>query len=280
MGIGKNLTIVFTFFYLAVVIYLVLFLLVPDIQSAIIKGRQEIANLTEGPNYLWALLISLVICFIGSASIGFPIPFPFVLFSLSNSIYLRYRNNGLRMEEILLTAPFWFEIMGIAIAAGLGCALGELTSYLMGRGARKFTESKDSRTLENVKGFGKLILDHPNRMYLYIFLAAALPIPDDPLWIALGMLEKKQFNFSKCLISGWLGKNVTTFFYVLLPILLLLGFSAFGINTDDIQSVVTESIMLLVTLTMMYIIFAFDWNKYLENKKQRKVAKKMDNTNN
>ena len=65
----------------------------------------------------------------------------------------------------------------------------------MGKGAKKFTENKDFKTFENVKGFGKLILDHPNRMYFYIFLAAALPIPDDPLWIALGMVEKKKFNF-------------------------------------------------------------------------------------
>ncbi|MFX1392933.1 MAG: hypothetical protein ACFFAH_05080, partial [Promethearchaeota archaeon] len=260
MGIGRNLTIVFTFFYLAVVIYLLLFFLVPDFQIAIIKGRQDIANLTEGPNYIWALILAFVICLIGSASIGFPVPFPFVLFSLSNSIYLKYRNFGLTMEEILMTAPFWFEIMGIAIAGGLGCALGELSGFIMGKGAKKFTENKAFRTFENVKGFGKLILDHPNRMYFYIFLAAALPIPDDPLWIALGMVEKNKFNFSKCLIAGWLGKNITTIFYVLLPILLLLGFSALGINSesDDIQSVVTESIMLLVTLTMMYIIFAFD----------------------
>ena len=102
MGIGRNLTIVFTFFYVAVVIYLLLFFLVPDFQNAIIKGRQDIANLTEGPNYIWALILAFVICLIGSASIGFPVPFPFVLFSLSNSIYLKFRNNGLIMEEKIL----------------------------------------------------------------------------------------------------------------------------------------------------------------------------------
>lgn len=274
MGIGRNLTIVFIFFYIAVVIYLLLFFLIPDFQSAIINGRHDIANLTEGPNYIWALILAFVICLIGSASIGFPVPFPFVLFSLSNSIYLKFRNKGLIMEEILISAPFWLEIMGIAIAGGLGCALGELTSFFMGKGAKKLTEKKDLNTLKNVKGFGKLILDNPQRIYLYIFLAAALPIPDDPLWIALGMLERKKFNFSKCLIAGWLGKNVTTIFYVLLPILLLLGFSALGTNSGyhDIQSVVTESIMLLVTLTMMYIIFAFDWNKFLENRKRKKIV--------
>lgn len=278
MAVGRNLTIIFALFYVGVVIYLLLFFFVPDIQSAIIKGRQGIANLTEGPNYFWALLISFTICLIGSASIGFPVPFPFVLFSLSNSVYIRYRNYGLIMEEILLTAPFWFEIMGIAIAGGLGCALGELTSYLIGRGARNVPEIKDSKSFENVQGLCRLILEKPNRMYFYIFLAAALPIPDDPLWIALGMTERK-FKFLKCALWGWAGKNITTTFYVLLPILIILGVSATGMEMNDISSVTTEAVMLLVTLAMMYIIFAFDWNKFLENKKIKKAAKLSEERN-
>ncbi len=270
MAVGRNLTIIFTLFYVGVVIYLLLFFLVPDIQSAIIKGRQGIANLTEGPNYFWALLISFTICLIGSASIGFPVPFPFVLFSLSNSVYIKYRNYGLIMEEILLTAPFWFEIMGIAIAGGLGCALGELTSYLIGRGAKYVPEIKDSKSFENVQGLCRLILEKPNRMYFYIFLAAALPIPDDPLWIALGMTERK-FKFFKCLLWGWAGKNITTIFYVILPLLIMFGLTATGMEVNDISSVITEAIMLLVSLTIIYFIMAFDWNKYVKKKTEKSI---------
>ncbi len=176
MPVAKNLTLVFMFFYIAVVIYLLAFFLVPDVQIAIIKSRHNLANITEGYNYLWALLIALIICFIGSASIGFPVPFPFILFSLSNSVYIKYSNRGLIIEQILMTGSFWFEIMGIAIAGGLGCALGELTSFLLGIGAKKIAEKKEgeSHTLKNIEGFGKLILDHPKSMYLYIFISSAL----------------------------------------------------------------------------------------------------------
>lgn len=270
MAVNKNLTIIFAFFYVGVVIYLLLFFLVPEIQSALIKGRHGIATLTEGPNYFWALLISFTICLIGTASIGFPIPFPFVLFSLSNSVYIRYRNYGLIMEEILSSAPFWFEILGIAIVGGLGCAFGELTAFLLGRGAKKVTDISDSKLLENIQGFGRLLLKNPKRMYLYIFLAAALPIPDDPLWVALGTSEKK-FKFYKCLIWGWAGKNITTIFYVTLPLLITLGIMATGMEFNDISNIISEAIMLLVSLTIVYFIMAFNWNKYVEKKTEKSI---------
>ena len=270
MAIDKKLTIVFMFFYLAVIGYLLLFLLFPNIKEAIMQSRQDIANLTEGSNYYWALLIALIVCFIGSASIGFPVPFPFVLFSLSNSIYLKYINQGLILSEVLVSGPFWLEIMGIAIAGGLGAALGEITSFLLGRGAKIIVKKsdKESYILHNIEGFGKLIIEHPNRMYLYVFIAAALPIPDDPLWIALGMSEKK-FSIPKLIIAGWAGKTITTTIYVLLPILIILGLAASGIEVNDESTVITEAVMLLVTLTIMFFILAFDWNKFLEDKRKQ-----------
>lgn len=270
MAIDKKLTIVFMLFYLAVIAYLLLFLMVPEIQEMIMRSRRDIANLTEGSNYFWALLFTFIVCFIGSASIGFPVPFPFVLFSLSNSIYLRYTNRGLILSEILMSGPFWLEIMGIAIAGGLGAALGEITSFLLGRGAKILVEKteKESKILQNMEGFGKLIIENPNRMYLYVFIAAALPIPDDPLWIALGMSEKK-FSMSKLILAGWAGKTITTTIYVLLPILIILGFTASGIEVNDESTVITEAIMLLVTLTIMFLILSFDWNKFLEDKRKK-----------
>ncbi|MFX1258782.1 MAG: hypothetical protein ACFFAN_13055 [Promethearchaeota archaeon] len=98
MAIAKKLTIVFIFFYLAVIANLLLFFYEPDVKNLIMNSRGNIASLTEGSNYIWALLIALIIYFIGTALIGFPVPFPFVLFSLSNSIYMKRSNQGLIME--------------------------------------------------------------------------------------------------------------------------------------------------------------------------------------
>ncbi len=263
MAISNKITVVFAFFYLGVIIYLILFLTVPEIQQAIILSRHDITGLTDGSNYIIALLISFFICLIGNASIGFPIPYPFILFSYSNSIYLKYSIAGLTLSEVFLNGPFWLEILGIAVVGGLGSALGELVGFLIGIGAKKIANRTHSKTLDNVQGFGKLILDHPKSMHIYIFIAAALPIPDDPLWIALGMSDKK-INFPRCLIWAWTGKNITTLFYVIFPLLILLGFSATGIELNDISSVITESIMLIITLVIMQFILQFNWEKYLD----------------
>lgn len=272
MTVPKKVTTVFIFFYLAIILYLVLFLTIPAIENVVYQARRNIAILTEGTNYFLAIIISFFICIIGNASVGFPVPYPFILFSFSNSIYTNYLNQGLIMGEILLNGYFWLQILGITLAGGLGSALGELVSLLIGKGAKKVAANN---TLENIQGFGKIVVEHPKSMYLYIFIAAALPIPDDPLWIALGMSEK-PINFRKCLIWAWLGKNITTLFYALLPILILFGVNASGISLEDKVSVITEAIMLLVTITLMFFIMTFNWNKLIEKRQKRKAEKQLD----
>jgi len=269
MAISNRLLVLFTFFYLGVIVYLILFLTVPDIQNATLQLRQEISGLTEGSNYLLALFISFFICLIGNASVGFPIPYPFILFSFSNSIYIRYSSFGLTIGQILLNGPFWVEILIIAVIGGFGSAIGELVGYIIGVGAKKYIKRSQSKTLQNVQGFGKLVLDHPKSMHLYIFIAAALPIPDDPLWIALGTTDKK-INLPICILWAWLGKNVTTVFYVIFPILISLGFEATGIEIDDISSVVTESFMLIITLAIMQFILSFNWERYLTKRREKR----------
>ncbi|MHA2430773.1 MAG: hypothetical protein ACXACC_07045 [Promethearchaeota archaeon] len=266
MAAPKKVSIVFITFYLAIILYLVLFLTIPAVENVVYQARRNIANLTEGTSYFLAIIISFFICLIGNASVGFPIPYPFILFSFSNSIYSNYLYQGLTMGEILLNGYFWLQILGITLAGGLGSALGEFVSLLIGKGAKKVAANN---TLENVQGFGKLVVEHPKSMYLYIFIAAALPIPDDPLWIALGMSEK-PINFRKCLIWAWLGKNITTLFYALLPILALIPI------LEDKVSIITEALMLLVTITLMFFIMTFNWNKLIEKIQKRKAEKQLD----
>ncbi len=270
MVVSKKLTIVFIIFYLSVIVYIFLFLYLPDFQNFIVNSRQNLTIITQGANYFWALLISLGICFLGSASIGFPVPFPFVLFSLSDSIYRNFSSLGLDITQILLSGPFWFQIIGLAVFGGLGSALGEFTGYSVGYGAKKLVKERDSDLLVNVNGFGKLILENEKRTPFYIFLFALTPLPDDILFLPLGMIK---YPFWKCIIPGWLGKNVTTLFYCCWPIFVALGLVTQGIQSNDISSVITEAILLLVTITVMFFIMSFNWTKYLEKRSQKKLKK-------
>ena len=245
-----------------------MFFFIPNFQSLIIQSRQNLANITQGSNYLWALLIALIICFLGDASIGFPVPYPFVLFAISSSVYNRYFAQFGVLQAVLQQAPYWVEIMGIAAVSALGCALGELAGYLLGFSAKKLANGSNSELLRNVDGFGKLILENEKRTPIYIFLFAMSPLPDDLIFIPLGMIKYPAW---KCILPGWLGKIFVTTFYCLWPILVALGIMSTGVASDDISSVITESIMLLITITVMFFIMSFDWNKLLENRKKKKA---------
>jgi membrane protein YqaA with SNARE-associated domain len=240
-----------------------------------IASRQNITIITQGANYLWAILISFGICLLGSVSIGFPIPFPFVLFTLSNSIYLKFSTDlGLALNQILMQPTFWFQITGLAIAGGLGSALGELSGYLVGFGAKKIVEkaeSSKSGISQNINGFGKLVLNNPKRTPFYIFIFALTPLPDDILFLPLGMIRYPPW---KSIIPGWLGKNFTTFLYCIWPILAQMGFLAAGIETNLTSDLVTEAILLLLTITAMLFIFSFNWNKLLEERRKKEKEPK------
>ena len=175
-------------------------------------------------------------------------------------------NQGLILPEILITSYFWLEIMGIAIAGGLGCVLGEITGYAVGYGAKKIVEGTESDLLKNINGFGRIILNNQKRAPLYVFLFALTPLPDDILYLPLGMLK---YPFWKCIIPGWLGKTFTTIFYCIWPILIALGLMATGIAPNDLSNIISEALLLLVTITIMFFIMAFDWNKYTEDKKAK-----------
>ena len=273
MAVPKLLSIIFIGLYIAVITYLLLFFLVPPIQEAIIESRNSFTIFTEGSNYYWVLLIVFIVCFLGSASIAFPVPFPFILFSFSNSIYLSYLNKGMELMEILEYGPFWGQILGMVIVGGLGCALGEVTGYIVGYGAKKVTEETHSDLLKNIDGFGKVVLEHRGRVPFYVFLFALTPLPDDILFLPLGMMK---YPFWKCIIPGWAGKNFTTLVYCMWPILIALGFMAGGMDTDAYSSIITEAIMLLVTITVMFFIMGYNWNDYLEKRNEKKAQKKQE----
>lgn len=270
MAVPKKLTIVFLFFYAAVIIYVMLILMNPQFLQAVVKVRNSLANITEGSNYFWALLISFGICFLGSASVGFPVPFPFVLFSLSNSVYLKYLHRGLVLKQILESGPFWMEILGLALAGGLGCALGEFTGYAIGFGAKKVAEESKSELIKNINGFGKVVLENKKYIPIYVFIFAATPLPDDILFLPLGLM---RYPFWKCILPGWAGKTLTTLFYCSWPILIALGFMATGVASNEVSTIITEALMLLITITVMFFIMSFDWTKYLEKRKEKKSKK-------
>ncbi len=270
MALSRALLYVFTFFYAAIAIYLLAFFLSPEFKNFIIEIRGLLVNLTEGTNYYWAVFIAFIVCLVGSASIGFPIPFPFILFTLSNSVLIRYGNQGLLLEEILVNGGYWLEILGFVIFGGLGSALGELSGYIIGYSSKTIFKDSDSEVFKNLNGFSKLFLENRKSTPVYIFLFALTPLPDDILFLPLGMLK---YPWWKAIIPAWIGKNFTILFYCIWPLLFSLGLLGIGAELNAELDVVVEGIMILITLTIMMFIFGFDWQRYLEDRRTKKENK-------
>jgi len=191
-------------------------------QDQIIQFLEQLSQL----GYVGILAMS----FIGAASIIFPIPYTIVVFLIAS-----------RYDPVLL-----------ALFGGAGAALGEFTGYLLGfYGQRILSEERRRKMEALVKLFGRY---GP----LAIFVFALTPLPDDLLFIPLGIM---RYKLVKAFIPALLGK-----------ILMLFILAYFGrISADVILLIFGEGNMLVgmaittILLTIVLILlFRIDWEKVLQ----------------
>ena len=176
--------------------------------------------------YFGIFLLSLI----GASSIIIPIPYTIIIFLIAK-----------QYNPILL-----------AIAGGTGAALGEFTGYALGFYGQKIISQERRRKMEfMVKLFGRY---GP----LAIFIFALTPLPDDLLFIPLGILRYKPI---KAFIPAILGK--------MLMIYLLAYFGRIG--ADVILLIFGEGNMWIgMTITavllaiILVLLFRIDWEKIFE----------------
>jgi len=171
-------------------------------------------------------LLSLV----GAMSIFVPIPYTIVIFLLG-----KYGMD-----------PFLLMITG-----GLGAAIGELSGYVLGYYGRKIISQERLRKMSYlIKAFGRYLP-------IVIFLFAFTPLPDDLLFIPLGILKYKLY---KAFIPSLLGKLVMCYTLAYLgkigaDVILLI----FGEEGSWIGSV----ILFILLIIVLIIMFKVDWEKVL-----------------
>jgi membrane protein YqaA with SNARE-associated domain len=187
-------------------------------------------NFANQFGYLGIFLISLL----GSLSIFFPIPYTVVIFSLGNTL-----------EPVL-----------IAVAAGIGSAIGEFSGYLLGWGGRNLVSERYRRKMDFlVKVFDKY---GP----LAIFLFALTPLPDDLLFIPLGVM---RYKIVKVFIPAIIGKFLMS---------LIVAYSGrytiqiiediFGVESSFISALIGTVIAVILLVIIFIIMFKVDWEKYFE----------------
>jgi len=179
-------------------------------------------------SYFGIFLLSLV----GAMSIFVPIPYTLVIFWLGASS---------QWDPFLLM-----------IAGGFGSATGELSGYILGYYGRKIVSQERLRKMSYlIKAFGRYLP-------IAIFFFSFTPLPDDLLFIPLGILKYKLL---KAFIPSLLGKLLMCFTLAYLgkigaDFILLI----FGEESSWIGSVILFVLLIIVLI----ILFKVDWEKVLE----------------
>jgi len=205
--------------------------------------------------YLGIFLISLF----GAMSIFVPIPYPVVIFILG----------GLPSFD-----PLW-----IAVAAGIGSAIGEFSGYLLGVGGRKVISDRYKKKMDFIT---KLFKKYGS---IAIFIFALTPLPDDLLFIPLGVM---RYSLLRAFIPAVLGKFFSNLIIAYSGRLSLdIVKNIFGVEGEGTSLLVGTIIGIVLLVIVLIIMFKFDWEKHFakyveepkdksENSEDVTVTKKED----
>jgi len=143
-----------------------------DIASLLAQFTAWGGALVKDWGYLGIFAISLV----SSASIILPLPSFAIVFAA-----------GAMLNPLL-----------VGIAAGIGCAIGELTGYAIGFGGKQALNRKHRKLLERTEAWAE-----KHGFFAVVVLFAATPMPDDIVGILGGALS---YNLKKFFIASLIGK--------------------------------------------------------------------------
>jgi len=198
--------------------------------------------------YLGIFLISLL----GATSVFIPIPSSVVIFILSSQ-----------------TA---FDPLLIAVFAGVGAAVGELSGYLIGLGGRRVISERYKKKVDILmrlfQRFGPIV----------IFVFALTPLPDDLLFIPLGVMRYKILH---AFIPALIGKFTSNL------IIAYAGRLSIGIIRDifgaegEVMSFLIGTVLAVVLLIVVFVImFKVDWEKraekYLSETRKKNIETRKD----
>ncbi len=135
----------------------------------------------------------------------------------------------------------------IAIASALGAAIGKLAVYYVGRATRFVLSDKAKRA---TKLFSKIA---GRSLFIAVLLFASLPLPDDVLYIPLGL---SSYNATAYMIAVFTGKLVLTGTIVYFGALakeLLFESPYIG------SAYLSMALLAAITLAFSYVVISIDW---------------------
>jgi membrane protein YqaA with SNARE-associated domain len=170
-----------------------------------------------------------IISFIGSVSVVFPVPYTIVIYLLG-----------------AVLDPFF-----VAVSGGLGSALGEFSGYALGYYGRAVVSEERRRKMDYmVKVFDRY-------GSVAIFLFALTPLPDDLLFIPLGVM---RYAFWKAFIPALFGKTLMTFILAYSGQQSITIIETLFAGSGLLGTVITSALLILIIVAMIKI----DWEKLFE----------------
>jgi len=167
--------------------------------------REAIENISRYPQFQdltsW-LLITFLVCMIGNL---LPVPTPYTFVVCFSTQPFR---------ELNVFIPLL-----VGFIASLGCLVGEMGGYLVGRGA---SEVISVERTENLKKYQQYLVDHPKIAPFLIYLFGLTPLNDDMITVPLGLIK---YDVKKTIFWVWFGKLglMLIFAYNILNICMFLG---------------------------------------------------------
>lgn len=197
---------------------------------------QDITNWLIGIALRYGYFGIFIVSLLSGISIFFPVPDTLVIFALA----------GLKAGNT------WdFDILVIAAVAAMGAAIGELSGYPIGFGGRETVIKKHRKKIE--------FLERVFRKFgsVAIFAFAFTPLPDDLIFIPLGMM---RYSVVKALIPAFIGKFCMYLVVASAGRFLVPGFAEF-FGADDWLDVL---VIMLLGIIAAILMFKVDWEKYLD----------------
>ena len=213
----------------AAFIVIIAILTVISVDLLINKAHQEaIENISKYEpfqNLGTGLLITFWVCVIGNL---LPIPTPYTWVVCYSS----------QPFKVNLFIPLL-----IGFIASLGCLIGEIGGYILGRGTAEIISDERKEKLKKLQQY---LIDHPRLAPLLIFVAALTPISDDLITIPLGIIK---YSPKKTIFWCWLGKFglMLIFAYNLINICNLIG------GENWILSIITLHVIVILIYSMFRI---------------------------
>ena len=177
-----------------------------------------------------------VLSFLGASSIILPIPYAGALLAAG--------------------ATRQFDPLLLATASGLGAATGEFVGYCLGYAGRRFASKKYERSFNGMLR----IFDRFGAPAIFVF--ALTPLPDDLLFIPLGLA---RYDLWKAFIPCVAGK------FLMSLILIHTGSVAWETLGGSWPAVLASAAALVLVLIL---IFRIDWEKLITRWEKRKTKQK------